>query len=288
MVDFGAPRYGRVPARVLLTGGPDGWHCEIIDEKDGRDRRTLSRTGAVWRDGTAPAWWGPRLAETAATLRESAARLLTDRAFTELGAEADVTWFVVDEPVAWEGLVTLRDPDPARFPGRVPPFVVALEPGRGAVLPDADLLFSTSAADAFDTLTAVAGRLASPVPAPSFICGYSAHRAIRVGRGSLSVAAVREPGGAERVSTVFGSRPGGWGGNPELRFRYDGIDLLDEPAADVVTLLRDLGHRTLDRHGQTVLPDLGLSLAPPPGGGHRFEHVALEFPHGRTDPRRLR
>ncbi|MFC0039072.1 hypothetical protein [Actinomadura rayongensis] len=288
-MDFGAPRYGRVPARVLLLGRDDGWHCEIIDDKDGRDRLPLAGSGVTWNGphGREPAWWRGRLAADAAALRERVEQAVTDRAFTDLGVEADVAWFAVDDPVSWEGLVTLREPDPARYPGNVPPYVVTLEPERGAVLPEADVLFTAGPDEAWCALDAVAARLGSPAPAGAFICGYSGYRSVRIGRGHLGVGCMRDPDGTERVRTIFGNRPAGWGGNPELRFRLDGIDLLHEPAADVVTLFRDLGHDVAERHAQVLLPGLGLSLSRSGDDTRHFAGLTLEHPDPSAAPWRF-
>ncbi|MBW8483553.1 hypothetical protein [Actinomadura parmotrematis] len=282
--DGAAGHYGRVPARVLLRGEPGGWHYEVIDEKDGRERVRVPGAGVRWdaagRADPEPSWWPRRLAETAAAARELAERAVTDRTFDELGVEAAISWFAVAEPVEWEGLVTLRDPDPARFPGRVAPFVVVLEPGRGAVLPDAHLLFSTPAADVRSVLDSVARRCGVEGPAASFLCGYTDHQSVRVGRGSLSAASARGPDGVPRVAWIYGQRADGWSGNPELRLRLDGVDLLDEPAADVVTLFRDLGHEVLQNGYRALLPALGLRLYAPGGGRSpgRFTGAALQFP----------
>ncbi|MFD0541623.1 hypothetical protein ACFQY7_55295 [Actinomadura luteofluorescens] len=162
MRNEGATGRGRAPARVLLRGEPDGWHWVLVDDAGAERRSDFAGAGTRWsaggRSDPEPAWWRRRLAETADGLREAVAERLTDATFREFGTEAAITWFAVAEPVEWEGIVTLREADPARFPGRVPPFVVTLEPGRGALLPDASLLFSTRAADAWTTLAAVAER----------------------------------------------------------------------------------------------------------------------------------
>ncbi|MQY02748.1 hypothetical protein [Actinomadura macrotermitis] len=289
MVEGGKPghgpvRYGRVPARVLLRGGPDGWHYEIVDDKDGRERVALPGPGTGWapahRRDPEPAWWPRRLAETAEGLRLVVEHALTDRVFAELGVEAAISWFAVDEPAEWEGLVTLRDPDPARFPGEVAPYAVVLEPGRGAVLPDAHLLFSTLASDVPAALEAVAQRCGSPPATSSFLCGYQEHLSVRIGRGSLSAASARGPDGVARVAWIYGERAAGWGGNPELRLRLDGVDLLDEPAADVVALFRDLGHEVLQNGFRALLPALGVRLYASGGGRApgRFIGVSLQFP----------
>ncbi|GLW62819.1 hypothetical protein Arub01_10630 [Actinomadura rubrobrunea] len=271
-----------MPVRVLLRGDSDGWRSVVVDEDGTEEHADLGGPGVVWsaggRDDPEPAWWARRLAETASALRLRVDEALTDRTFAELGVEAQVTWFAVDEPVAWEGLVTLREPDPARFPGRVPPFVVTLQPGRGALLPDATLLFTTTAQDAWATLTAVAERCRTPAPVPSFVCGWDGTRSVRVGRGSLSLSTKRGHDGVERIGEIHGERRHGWGGNPELRVRLDGIDLLDEPARDVVTLFRDLGHEVVVRSGLHVLPALGLTLYPCAGEGERFAGAALRDP----------
>jgi hypothetical protein len=226
--------YGRVPTRVVLRGR---------------------------HDDPEPPWWGPHLQRTAEVLRAHVEDMVTDQVFAELGVDARIAWFAVEAPTSWEGLVTLTDPDPARFPGKVAPFVVTLEPGRGAVLPDDHLLFSTLAADAWTTLDAVSQRCGTPPPSASFLCGWSDHRSVRVGRGFLDVSTQPAPDGTERIGEIHGSRGAGWGGNPELRMRLDGIDLLDEPAADVVALFRDLGHEIVEKGPDTVrIPEMGLTL----------------------------
>lgn len=151
--------YGRVPVRVLLRGEPDGWHYVIVDETGAEEREELGG-GTRWQTGSRsdaePPWWQRRLAEDAEALREHVGTLLTDRCFERLGTEAGITWFAVDEPVSWEGLVSLREADPARFPGRVAPYVVSLQPGRGVLLPSAHLLFDMVAEDAWTALATVA------------------------------------------------------------------------------------------------------------------------------------
>ncbi|WP_067461781.1 hypothetical protein [Actinomadura macra] len=275
---------GRVPARVLLRGEPDGWHCVVVADSGAVRRWDLAGVGTRWQTGTGsgpePPWWHRRLCETADGLRETIGERLTDATFRELAAEAAITWFAVDEPVEWEGLVTLQEPDPARFPGRVPPFVITLDPGRGALLPDADLLFSTQPPDAWSALAAIAERCGTPPPKASSLCGWADHRSIRVGRGRLALSTERGEDGAEQLADIFGTRGPGWSGNPEMRFRLDGIDLLDEPAAHVVALLRDLGHDAV-RRGRTVrLPAIGLTLYEPesPASPERFTGVSLQLP----------
>ncbi|RSN48646.1 MULTISPECIES: hypothetical protein [Actinomadura] len=277
---------GRPPARVLLRGGPDGWHCTVVDDAGGEGRTDLPASGTRWNPGgrrndPEPPWWRGRLADTADGLRRLVDEGLTDATFGAFGAEAAISWFAVDEPVAWEGLVTLAEPDPARFPGKVPPFVVTLEPGRGAVLPDAHLLFSTRAADAWTTLDAVAEHCGTPAPRDAFVCGFAAHRSVRVGRGSLALSTEEGADGVERLAEIVGTRGPGWGGNPELRLRLDGVDLLDDPAADVVTLFRDLGHEVVERGRTARIPAMGLGLHepdPPAPRAGRFTTVSLHFP----------
>lgn len=282
MRNEGAIKFGRVPIRVLLRGEPGGWHYVIV-EKDGAEERVEVRgPGVRWEGGQPePAWWRRRLDETAQGLREHLGRSLSDRTFLELGLEADISWFEVEAPVAWEGLVTLRDPDPARFPGKVPPYVVTLEPGNGAVLPDAHLRFSTRAADAWTTLATVAEQCGTQPPKAQFLCGWADHRSIWVGRGRLAVSTERQDGRRdELVGEIYGERVTGWGGNPELRFRLDGIDLLDDPADDVIALLRDLGHEVTERGRMSHLPALGLRLYRPEGQPEQglFTGVSLQAP----------
>ncbi|WP_433468227.1 hypothetical protein [Spirillospora sp. CA-128828] len=275
MRNEGAGGGGRVPVRVLLCGEPGGWHWTVVDDAGGERRSEFTGAGTRWsaggRSDPEPAWWHRRLAETAEGLREAVAERLTDATFREFGVEAAITWFAVDDPVAWEGIVTLGEADPARFPGRVPPFVVTLEPGRGALLPDANLLFSTRAADAWTTLDAVSRRCGTRPPKSSFLCGWAGHRSVRVGRGTLALSTGRDENGVERLAEICGTRAPGWSGNPEMRFRLDGVDLLDEPAGDVVALLRELDHDIV-RRGRTVrLAASGLTLYEPdpfPVGGH--------------------
>ena len=71
---------------------------------------------------------------------------------------------------------------------------------------------------------------------------------------------VFSPTWTERIGEVFAERPPGWGGNPPLRLRLNGIDLLDEPAEDVVRLLRGLGHEVVALPGRRRVPGLGLVL----------------------------
>ncbi|MCR3737774.1 hypothetical protein BS35_000306 [Actinomadura glauciflava] len=284
MRNEGATGRGRAPARVLLRGEPDGWHWVLVDDAGAERRSDFAGAGTRWsaggRSDPEPAWWRRRLAETADGLREAVAERLTDATFREFGTEAAITWFAVAEPVEWEGIVTLREADPARFPGRVPPFVVTLEPGRGALLPDASLLFSTRAADAWTTLAAVAERCGTLPPKSSFLCGWAGHRSVRVGRGTLALSTGRSDDGVERLAQICGTRTAGWSGNPEMRFRLDGVDLLDEPAGDVVALLRELGHEIVTRGRSVRLAASGLTLHAPdgPGEAERFTGVSLGVP----------
>ncbi|MEV4001412.1 hypothetical protein [Actinomadura sp. NPDC049753] len=286
MRNEGATGRGRVPARVLLRGEPDGWHWVLVDDAGAERRSDFAGAGTRWsprgRSDPEPAWWRRRLAETADGLREAVAERLTDATFREFGTEAAVTWFAVAEPVEWEGIVTLREADPARFPGRVPPFVVTLEPGRGALLPDASLLFSTRAADAWTTLAAIAERCGTLPPKSSFLCGWAGHRSVRVGRGTLALSTGRGEDGVERLAQICGTRAPGWSGNPEMRFRLDGVDLLDEPAGDVVALLRELGHEIVRRGRSVRLAACGLTLHAPDGAdeAERFTGVSLGVPAG--------
>ncbi|WP_051467037.1 hypothetical protein [Actinomadura oligospora] len=276
---------GLVPARVTLRGDEDGWGYTVVSECGRSDDERLPGPGARWQTGVRsgdrePRWWSRHLAEVAEGQREAVGRRLTDRTFAELGVETEISWFAVREPFEWEGLVTLRDPDPARFPGEVPPFVVTFQPGRGALLPDDHLLFSTEADDAWTTLAAVAERCGGPAPRERFLCGWAGHRAIRIGRGTLEVSTDVGSDGVERLGQVSLSRPPGWGGNPELRPRLDGIDLLDEPAADVTGLFRELGHEIAE-HGPSVLvPAMGLYLSRPHGApeSFAFSGASLSFP----------
>jgi hypothetical protein len=282
---------GRVPTRVLLRGEPDGWHYTVV-HKQGPERHVpLNGPGTRWQnpqrrhghDDPEPPWWRPYLERTAESLRGQVERAVTDQVFAELGVDARIAWFAAEEPTGWEGLVTLTDPDPARFPGKVAPFVVTLEPGRGAVLPDDHLLFSTLAADAWTTLAAVSERCGTPPPTSSLLCGWADHRSVRVGRGFLDVSTQPSPDGTERIGGIHGSRGPGWGGNPELRIRLDGIDLLDEPAEDVVALLGELGHEVAARGPHTVtIPEMGLTLRRHPdtsaAGTDRFAAATLGVP----------
>jgi len=275
---------GRMPARVLLRGEPSGWHCEVVADSGAVQRWDFAGAGSRWQTGTVsgpePPWWRRRLCETADGLREAVNERLTDMTFRDLGVEAAITWFAVDEPVEWEGLVTLQEPDPARFPGRVPPFVITLAPGRGALLPDANLLFSTQAPDAWTALAAIAERCGTPPPQTSFLCGWADHRSVRVGRGRLALSTERGEDGTERLADIFGTRGPGWSGNPEMRFRLDGIDLLDEPATDVIALFRDLGHEVVRRGRTTRLPAIGLILyePEPSAPSEQFTGVSLQLP----------
>jgi hypothetical protein len=74
-----------------------------------------------------------------------------------------------------------------------------------------------------------------------------------------------------------------------MRFRLDGIDLLDEPARDVTALLTELGHEVVRRGRAVRLPALGLTLYEPDGrspaparhshgGEERFAAVSMQPP----------
>lgn len=279
-----------MPARVILRGDEDGWGYTVVSECGRSSDERLDGPGVRWqtaarRSESAPPWWPRHLAEVAGNLRVLVGWRLTDRTFAELGVETEVSWFAVRDPLEWEGLVTLRDPDPARFPGEVPPFVVTFQPGRGALLPDDHLLFSTEAADAWTTLAAVAERCGSAAPRSSFLCGWAAHRTIDVGRGTLAVSTEVGSDGVERLGEVYAGRRPGWGGNPELRPRLDGIDLLDEPAADVIGLFRELGHEVAE-HGSSVhVPAMGLFLNRPHDAPESpaFSGASLQFPRPLAD-----
>ncbi|HEY8478681.1 MAG TPA: hypothetical protein VIL71_02515 [Spirillospora sp.] len=284
------------PARVVLHGEPDGWHCVVVDAAGAERRWEIAGAGTRWQTGAGfgpePAWWRHRLAERAEELREHVEERLTDVTFRDLGVEAVITWFAVDEPVSWEGLVTLREADPARFPGRVAPFVITLEPGRGALLPNATLLFSTRAADAWSTLADVAERCRTRPPQASWLCGWAGHRSVRVGRGKLALSTRRDEHGVERLAEICATRPPGWSGNPELRPRFESVDLLNEPARDVVGLLRELGHEVVRRGRTARLPASGLTLYErddADGETERFAGVSLRPPAERAPrPRPLR
>ncbi|WP_433326210.1 hypothetical protein [Spirillospora sp. CA-294931] len=276
------PKLGRVPARVVLRGRDDGWHYVVVDERGDEERIELGGTGVTWQAGQRrpdpePPWWGRRVDEIALGAREAIGRALTDRTFAEIGVETSIAWFAVEEPVEWEGLVTLREPDPARFPGKVAPYIVTLEPGRGALLPKADLLFSTTAEDAWTTLTAVGEQCGTTPPRQSFLCGWAAHRSVRIGRGWLGVCTQRAHDGVERLGEIYATRERGWGGNPELRLRLDGVDLLDEPASDVVSLFEGLGHEVVRGTGGCRMPSLGLRLYGAQEAG-RFSGGSLQAP----------
>jgi hypothetical protein len=262
----------RIPVRVVLRGESDGWHAVIVDAGGRAERFPLGRGGTAWQLGAAPdsvpPWWRRRLAEVAQSLREQLETTLTDRCFADFGREARITWLGIDEPVCWEGLVALREADPARFPGRVAPFVITLEPGRGVQLPGSNLLFDTVAADAWTALETVALTFRSPPPTVRSLCGWADHRDVRIGRGLLAVSTERRTDGGERVAEIFGERAPGWGGNPDLRVRLDGIDLLHEPAEHVVALLAELGHTVVSRGRTKRLPALGLTLFERETPGH--------------------
>ncbi|RFU42493.1 hypothetical protein DZF91_06270 [Actinomadura logoneensis] len=279
-----------MPARVTLRGREDGWAWTVVSECGRSGDERLPGTGTRWQAGVRradpePPWWTGHLAEVAEGLREMVGRRLTDRTFTELGVEAEISWFAVREPVEWEGLVTLRDPDPARFPGEVPPFLVTFQPGRGAVLPDDHLLFSTEAADVWTTLASIAERCGAPAPRARFLCGWAGHRAVQIGRGMLEASTEIDPDGVERLAQVSTWRTPGWAGNPELRPRLDGIDLLDEPAADVTGLFRELGHEVVERGPSVHVAAMGLYLTRPHDApeSFAFSGASLTFPRALAD-----
>jgi hypothetical protein len=120
------PGYGGVPTRVLLCGEANGWHYTVVDEHGREQHVPLSAPGVLWqspgrrRHDPEPPWWRQRLDETARSMRDHVGHAVTDQTFTELGAEAQISWFAVKEPTSWEGLITLAEPDPARFQAASP------------------------------------------------------------------------------------------------------------------------------------------------------------------------
>ena len=73
MRNEGPVDWGRVPARVLLRGGPGGWHYVVVDDKGAERRTAFDGPGTLWQTGgrsdPEPPWWRRRLAETAEGLR---------------------------------------------------------------------------------------------------------------------------------------------------------------------------------------------------------------------------
>src|SRR5690606_371551 len=115
----------------------------------------------------------------------------------------------------------------------------------------------------------------------SLLCGWGGQRSGRVGRGRLALSTGRDENGVERLAEICATRPPGWSGNPELRPRFESVDLLDEPARDVVALLRELGHEVVRRGRTARLPAAGLTLYERDDAGgatDRFTGVSLRPP----------
>ncbi|GAB3975103.1 hypothetical protein GCM10029978_058370 [Actinoallomurus acanthiterrae] len=284
-----AARSDRLPVRVVLRGGPDGWQYTIFDPSGAEEHVDLgamaaSRWPPATRRGHDPEWWDAADAQVAAHLREYLDLLVTDRCFDLFQMEASIEWQGGGSG-PWEGTVTLAPPDPGRFPGRVPPFAVRLLPGRGADVDGTDLPFGTPATRAWSVLTRVADRLGGR-PHASFICGWADHRSVRIGRGQLSICTLRDGDGVERIGQIYAMRPPGWGGSPTLRADLDGIDLLGETAGDVLWLLGELGLETVRRAGFVRVPDAGLLLYREDPADDRFASVAVERPIRTTSPER--
>ncbi|MEV0402585.1 hypothetical protein [Actinoallomurus sp. NPDC050550] len=278
-----AARADRLPVRVVLRGGPDGWQYTITDRSGAGEHVDLgamaaSRWPPATRRGHDPEWWDAANAQVAADLREYLGLRVADRCFDLFQMEASIEWRSAGgESGPWEGTVTLVPPDPGRFPGRVPPFVVRLLPGRGADIGGTDLPFETSATHAWSVLTRVADRLGGR-PHASFICGWADHRSVRIGRGQLSICTLRHGDGVERIGQIYVMRPPGWGGSPTVRAELDGIDLLGETAGDVLWLLGELGLDTVHRAGSVHVPDAGLFLYRENPADDRFASAAIEPP----------
>ncbi|MCP9971343.1 hypothetical protein LUX57_44665 [Actinomadura madurae] len=51
----------RVPARVVVRGEPDGWHCVVVDGAGAEQRSDVAGAGTRWSAGgrgdPEPAWW---------------------------------------------------------------------------------------------------------------------------------------------------------------------------------------------------------------------------------------
>jgi hypothetical protein len=268
---------GQVPVQVVLRGGPEGWHYLVKDQSGEEQLTPLPTLGTRWppidRRGSEPPGRRAHLTEVAADLREYVEQTVSDRCFEELGVEADIAWWPIEEPAFWEGSVTLREPDPGRFPGGTTPFVVELQPERGALLNGNALLLRARAQEAWAALASVAEQCGGPPPWSSFVCGRSGHRTVRVGRGQLSVSTEGE-GSEERLAEILAERGRVRRGSPELQVHLDGIDLLAEPSADVTWLLTELGYRSVRHHRTLRLPEAGLVLYDPEMG--RGGHGALD------------
>ncbi|GAA4622565.1 hypothetical protein GCM10023196_015270 [Actinoallomurus vinaceus] len=285
-------RSDRLPVRVVLRGGPDGWQYTIIYRSGAEEHVDLgalaaSRWPPATRRGHDPEWWDAATAQVAAHLREYLDLRVTDRCFDMFQLDAAIEWRSTGgESGPWEGTVTLVPPDPGRFPGRVPPFVVRLLPGRGADIDGTDLPFGAPAARAWSLLADVADRLGGEPPHASFICGWTDHRSVRIGRGQLSICTGRQDDGTERVGQIYAQRPPNWGGSPTVRADLDGIDLLTETADDVLWLLAELGLTALPRPCIVHVPDAGLVLYREDPAADRFASVAIEPPTTPSSPDR--
>ncbi|MCO6003886.1 hypothetical protein NE236_02740 [Actinoallomurus purpureus] len=279
-----AARPDHLPARVVLRGGPDGWQYTIINRSGAEEHVDLgamaaSRWPPATRRGHDPEWWDASAGQVAADLREYLGLLLTDRCFDTFQMDAAVDWRSAGGDAGpWEGTITLAPPDPGRFPGHVPPFVVRLLPGQGADIDGTDLPFATPAMRAWSVLTDVAHRLGGEPPHASFMCGWADQRSVRIGRGQLSICTRRLDDGTERVGQIYAGRPPKWGGSPTLRADLDGIDLLGETAGDVLWLLGEVGLDPIDRAAAVHVPDAGLLLYREAPADDRFGAVAIEPP----------
>jgi hypothetical protein len=141
-------------------------------------------------------------------------------------------------------------------------YLVELVPGVGAVLPPPlpALLMGMSGPEVRELLRRVAEEAGSEEPAGGgFVCGLADPRQVRIGDGFLGTGLAL--GSTVRtLDWIWVALPRMWPGGVELRVRLEGVDVLHEPAGDVLWMLGGLGYAVRqDRRGwvKCTAPDGG-------------------------------